>query len=110
MSLDQIKQAVKEFEAVQKKYADFGAWDSEPDMVFHYILADAWHIGTNTVSSDPEKWQLFTCSMDCTKAGKALAQAANKAVGLVLDDLEYETNHGWLATFLRDYCWRTVIR
>ena len=101
----EIKDAVKKFEACQKKYLKFGAWDTEPDSVFQWAIADAWAKGENTIKHDPNYWQLFTCSMNCNKAGKELGKAANKVVQLILSTERKDSR--MIGNWLQDYCWRT---
>ena len=71
----EIKDAVKSFEACQKEYLKFGAWDTEPDSVFQWAITDAWVKGENTIKHDPNYWQLFTSTMNCNKAGKELGKS-----------------------------------
>ena len=100
----EIKSAIKEFQAVQKKLIKFGAMDTEPDAVFQWAISDAWNEGKNTIKHDPHYWQLFTCSMNCDKAGLELGEAANKVVELILKVERKDSK--MIGNYLRDYCWR----
>jgi len=106
MSIEQVREAVKEFESVQQKYADFGAWDTEPDGVFQVLLKRAFVKGECKVPRSSSAWQLYTSSMDCTEAGEALGDACQRVVDLVVRTPLSERAE--LKRYLKGYCWRVM--
>jgi hypothetical protein len=104
MIVNQLKKAIEEFRAVQSKYSKFGAGDSEPDGVFQRRLQIAFMDGVDKVPVSGDRWELFTASMDCEEAARALHKAAQKAVRIILD--ARMRDRGKLESFLEDFCWR----
>lgn len=105
-SVEQVRLAVQEFEAVQQKYADYGAWDTEPDGVFQVLLKRAFVKGECKVPTSGSAWQLYTSSMNCSEAGSALGAAAKRAVDLVMRAPLSERAE--LQRYLKGYCWRVM--
>lgn len=105
--LERIKAAVKAFEVAQAKYAAFGAQDTEPDGVFQYTLAKAIAGSGVNLPTTGRDWQLFTSSMKCGTAARALTAACRKAVELIrgtpVEDVQK------VKAYLRDYCWRVNV-
>jgi hypothetical protein len=103
-TLEKVKTAVKEFEATQRKYRDYGALDSEPDGVWHRLLINTLAGKAPTPPRDGHGWELYASSMDCSEAADALFEAALHAIRAIescaIKDLAP------LQEYLRDYCWR----
>ena len=102
--IDLIKDAVKAFSDVQHRYARYGARDTEPDAVFQSLLVRAALGKPVETVLDGKAWQLFTSSMNCNTAAKALNKAARKAVDLVQACPLGESAE--LKEYLKAYCWR----
>lgn len=102
--LEQVKKSVKEFEATQTKYRDFGAADSEPDGVWQRLLALAIKGEAPSPPRTGQGWDLYASSMDCTEAAEALFDAALKTIQLIescpVRDLAV------VKQFIEKHCWR----
>ena len=80
--MNDVQEAFKEFDEVARKYSDYGSCDSEPYHVLRHAVKI--HLGLKD-SKNPvwmpatgEDWQLYTASMKCGKAAKALTAALKK--------------------------------
>jgi len=102
--VDQIRDAVKEFEGVQKKWASYGAYDSEPDGVFQGLLVRAFRGKKPKVPYSGDGWELYDSSMDCNQAASALHDAARKVVDLIETCPLVESNA--VKSYLEGHCWR----
>lgn len=102
--VERVREAVKYFEAVQQKYDDYGAWDTEPDGVFQSLLKRAFVKGECKVPYTGDAWELYTSTMDCELAGVALGDACQRVVDLIVRVPGSE--RGELKAFLKGYCWR----
>ena len=102
--LDKIKEAVAEFQATQKKYAKYGAYDTEPDGVFQSLMVRAFKGKKPQVPYDGDGWELYDSSMDCTTAASALHNAARKVVDLIQSCPISESAP--VKKYLQGYCWR----
>ena len=100
--LDKLKNLVKEFEKVQSKYSDFGAYDSEPDWVFQRVIRKAFEKGEVDIPTDGYEWELYTASMDCEEAAKELHDKATEVANFVVQVRDDENVH----KFIDEYCWR----
>lgn len=105
--LDRLKAAVKKFESAQAKYAEFGARDTELDGVFQWHLAQAVNGKKVTMPTSGRDWQLFTSSMKCGTAARALTTALRAAVLVIQGCTVKELPT--IREYLKDYCWRTVV-
>lgn len=82
-----IDAAVQHFEEVSRKFASFGAYDTEPRCQFQEIVDCASNDCPpphpfETMVAD-EWWQLYTCSMKCGTAARSLTAAAKKVDALI---------------------------
>ena len=102
--IDLIKEAVKTFSDVQRKYARYGARDTEPDAVFQSLLVRAALGKPVETALDGKAWQLFTSSMNCNAAAKALSKAARKAVELIQRCPLGESAD--VKEYIKAFCWR----
>lgn len=105
--LDRLKSAIKAFEAVQLKYSQYGAQDTEPDAVFQHTLAKTVNGKSVTIPTTPANWQLFSSTMKCGIAARALTAACKKAVAAINTAPVKEL--GAIKAYLRDYCWRATV-
>lgn len=102
--LDAVKTAIRNFEAAQVKYREYGAHDSEPDGVFQGIL---WKVINGEDAKIPQTgdgWELYDNSMDCREAAAALHLAALGAVQTIFACPIGESKE--LRKYIKDYCWR----
>lgn len=83
-----FEDAQENLDLVMTKFSDFGAADSEPTWVSEMVIKDYIKNYNNRLPLTGEKWQLFTHSMDCEEATKALNEATQKILG-VIDKLSY---------------------
>jgi len=78
-----IKKAVEKVWAVQDKYAEFGASDSEPSAIFRSLVRRALQGQPVTVPVTGEAWELYSSSMNCSRAAKSLHSATSKVIKLI---------------------------
>jgi hypothetical protein len=102
--VDQIFQEIKQFEALQVVYREYGARDTEPDGVFQRLLDKAVEGASPAVPSTGRGWDLYSQSMDCEKAAHALHDQACKIIQLI-ESCPIRTLSE-LKKRLNDYCWR----
>lgn len=102
--LQAVKKAIKNFEATQSKYSEFGAHDTEPDGVFQGILWRVIHDKDAKIPQTGDGWDLFDSSMDCTEAAAALHLAALGAVQAIFACPMGEGRE--VRKYIKDYCWR----
>ena len=104
--LDEFQKLVKQFEKVQRKYAKFGAEDTEPDGVFQVLLVRAFRGKKPEVPTTVRGWQVYDKPRaDLVAAALAAAAAACVESLATLDDKP----HGQVKEVeesLKDYCWR----
>lgn len=81
--LDQLKSAIRRFEAVQLEYSMYGARDTEPNAIFARIMCRAIKGKPVDIPADGDGWELYNHSMDCGEAAAAMFQAARAAVEIV---------------------------
>ena len=106
-SMNEIKNEIKNMESLMWELKDFGASDTEPDSVWHWILADTVNGKEPNVPSNGGGWQLFTLSMDCEDAANKLEVQAKRVVNLINEAPISKLNE--LREFLSDHCWRAQI-
>lgn len=80
----------------QLTYSKFGACDTEPDAEIQQAVVTAAEHGIVRL---PTNWQLFTASMDCQEAEKALNETLEPL-------LEYVAELGRVRQQIIDFCWR----
>ena len=109
-SLEAVQAAIKKFEEVQQKYAEYGANDTEPDMVFQCALVKTIEYDlADEMLDDANFWELYTTSMDCTEAAKQLAIAAQDCMDELEDALVDSDEREAVLRWIADYCWRINI-
>jgi len=95
---------IKKFEAVQSKYKSFGAYDTEPDGIFQWLIDQAVQGLKPDIPRTGSKWDLYDSSMDCTETASALHDQALAVVRAIencpVRDLDL------LQAKLQEYCWR----
>ena len=74
--------AVKKFEAVQEKFREQGAWDSEPSWVFKDMMRKAIKNGGEFVPECKRGWQLYSGGKGATAAAQ-LNTAAKRVHNLI---------------------------
>lgn len=71
---------IDHFREVQQQYAEFGASDTEPRVVFEYLIEDAFNGRGSPVPTSPEAWQIFSDMPGADVVALKLAEAAEPAV------------------------------
>lgn len=90
---NRVYKAIKNFEAVQDKYSDWGACDTEPNCTFKFILRR--HLSEKPVEfspsgdSDSNMWELFSSMSGWKRANRALTTACKKVL-TALDKATYK--------------------
>ncbi len=83
-SLKTFIRLMNDFVKAQKKYADCGAWDTEPSYHFRYGVANILR-GNPWKGLTPDEWELYT---ECSKrklAARALNTRMRRIERFVLD-------------------------
>lgn len=103
-TIDAVKAAIKNFEATQSKYSEYGAYDTEPDSVFQGILWKVINDEDTSIPMSGDGWELYANSMDCAEAASALHLACLSVVQAIFACRMTESKK--LRSYLKDYCWR----
>jgi replicative DNA helicase len=94
-----IKNEIRNFEALQEKYADMGAEDSEPDYIFQLIIARA--IKREAIDfNELIDWELYE-SPEKNSASDELSTQAMKVYELIQKFAQPEDFEEF-----KKYCWR----
>jgi hypothetical protein len=87
-----VREAFAKFEKAQSKYADYGAYDTEPrNVMCDYLSGVFLDSAPFPKPTTAEHWDLYTISMDCSEAAEALNHA--------LDELEATLKDLWFKGF-----------
>ena len=105
--MNEIKFEIQNMESLMVNLSGFGASDTEPDSVWHWILADTVNGKEPNIPSDGSGWQLFTASMDCEDAANKLEVQAKRVVNLINEAPISKLKE--LREFLSDHCWRAQV-
>jgi len=103
--LEEVKNAVENFEKVQYEYRNYGAFDTEPSSEWHYSIYQTLKNNKVTAPRSGDNWQLFTASMKCGEATRVLNKVSRESLKIILKykkDIE-------VRKFLNDYCWRVTL-
>lgn len=102
--VEQLKQALANWDRASEYYDNLGAADTEPECVFQSLLVKAFRGDDVTVPTSAHQWSLFTYSMNCDAAAHALYVAAQDVVDVIQNcPVKYLK---YLKPILSDYCWR----
>lgn len=104
-NLIKIKSLIQDFENVQKKYSDAGAWDTEPSFKFQLALKKAIVNKKNIIPKNdlPEWWELYIGEKNVNKAAVELTETANIIVNEVIENSDSISIRDYL---VERYCWR----
>jgi len=99
--------AIKDFETVQRKYGDRGAFDTEPRGVFMEILQQAARGEQYVIPDTPEEWQLFThnATPGQQRRNEAAVRALNSALRRILGMIEAEEDGYFLDALSKWFGW-----
>lgn len=96
--LSSVHKAVNAFNALQRKYRNFGASDSEATHLFRFVIESALdREDLNWSSLSPKEWQLYSASHGWEKVAAELTAAAKAVYDAVLAAPPKEVE------WLRDY-------
>ena len=122
-AFETIKTEVETMDFIQNSFANFGASDTEPDSVYHSLLADAVNGAEVNVPRTAEDWQLFTNMEHVEQVARAMASHTQLVVDLIqqymnarkpivimqLDNEQSDNERAKLVDYLRGYCWRACV-
>lgn len=114
-ALRTIKTEVETMDFIQRSFASFGASDTEPDSVYHSLLADAVNGAEVNVPRTAREWELFSGMEHVEQVAAAMASHTEYVVNLIQEYLvgqTYPNNFekvSKLKDYLRDYCWRACV-
>tara|TARA_B100000586_G_C19775629_1_gene287849 strand:- start:15 stop:437 length:423 start_codon:yes stop_codon:yes gene_type:complete len=114
-AFETIKTEVETMDFIQITFASFGASDTEPDSVYHSLLADAVNGADVEVPRTAREWELFSNMEHVEQVAAAMASHTEYVVNLIQEYLV--ANEQWnnfekvskLKDYLRDYCWRACV-
>lgn len=105
---DELVDEITLMEDLMHKYSEFGAEDTEPDWHFQNTLRKAINGEDGVIwPINAEWWELYTASMDCSEAGKALTKQAEKIVSVIRETKMKDFKQ--VQNLLKEYCWRVDI-
>lgn len=84
MSAEKLKAAIREFNATQDKYREFGANDTEPDSVFQWCLYQHYRGESHHMPKTADDWDLYSTVKGVGVAARALTSKLKKCL-TVLD-------------------------
>lgn len=94
-----FKEAADAWYATADKYADLGAYDTEPRAEFAEIVIELAQDRTPVVPTTVRGWQLFSEMKGNGFAAIALTRAARRVVRIGLEDrlsaIRYAESQGW---------------
>jgi hypothetical protein len=101
---EKLKQSISRFEALQKKYAEFGADGKGTQAQFQMGIKEMVTAKVNIFPLTPADWKLFKSMPDCPKVADALNQVAQETV-TQLQAIDWNSPMAeMIKTFLNDYC------
>ena len=110
MNFETIKTEVETMDFIMNSFANFGASDTEPDSVYHSLIADAVNGAEVNVPRTASEWQLFTNMEHVEPVARAMASHAEYVVNLIQQYCHKTSpNDTRLNDYLRDYCWRACV-
>lgn len=104
IALAAVKTAIRNFEAAQLKYREYGAQDTEPDSIFQGILWKVINDEDTDIPMSGDGWELYASSMDCKEAADALHLACLGVVQAIFSCPMIARRE--LRKYIKDYCWR----
>ena len=122
-AFETIKTEVETMDFIQNSFALFGASDTEPDSVYHSLLADAVNGAEVNVPRTAEEWQLFTNMEHVEPVARAMASHTQLVVNLIqqymnarkpivimqIDNEQSDIERTQLVDYLRGFCWRACV-
>jgi|GEM_PF-2516218 hypothetical protein len=109
MNYETIKTEVETMDFIQNSFASFGASDTEPDSVYHSLLADAVNDAEVNVPRTAREWELFTNMEHVEQVAAAMASHTEYVVNLIQEYLTSGEQVSKLQDYLRGYCWRACV-
>ena len=111
--VEKVKTEVETMDFIMNSFAKFGASDTEPDSVYHSLLADAVNGAEVNVPRTAREWELF-CNMEhVEQVARAMASHAEHVVNLIQHHMQdiilLDEDRKQLVDYLRDYCWRATV-
>lgn len=111
--VDYVRKQTLKFARMQAKYQATGAYDTEPDGVYQWILARTLESLSARSKlpkpmANPGYWQLYSDVEGADEAARVLATCALRTQ----DAMQAAVRQGeWddLADFIQDYCWRVSV-
>lgn len=98
--MSKFYEEVKKFEKLQDRYAEFGAYDTEPSTEFQYMLRQLIRGDEPVIPVGVRGWQLFSEMKGNGLAARALTRQAEKVVAAGKQD------HMGLMKYDREEMWR----
>ena len=122
-AFETIKTEVETMDFIQNSFASFGASDTEPDSVYHSLLADAVNGAEVDVPRTAREWELFSEMQHVEQVASAMASHTQHVVNLIqeymnarkpivimqIDNEQSDNERAKLVDYLRGYCWRACV-
>ena len=121
--VEKVKTEVETMDFIQTSFSKFGATDTEPDSVYHSLLADAVNGADVEVPRTAREWELFTEQEHAERVAGTMASHTQHVVNLIqeymnarkpivimqLDNEQSDIERAQLVDYLREYCWRACV-
>ena len=111
-NFETIRTEVETMDFIMHGFSKFGAEDTEPDSVYHSLLADAVNGAEVEVPRTASGWELYTMQ-DSNLAARAMASHTKYVVNLIQKHMgsncDGDLEKCKLVEYLRGYCWRACI-
>ena len=108
-AFETIKTEVETMDFIQNSFASFGASDTEPDSVYHSLLADAVNGADVEVPRTAREWELFHNMEHVEQVAAAMGSHTEYVVNLIQEYLASGEQVSKLQDYLRGYCWRACV-
>jgi len=99
----ELKKLVRDFTDLQDNLAQYGAADTEPDVVFQRVLRRSV-AGEDFLPKNADNWQLYSDMPGADEAAFKLTEAADKIRSYIRETTIAESKE--IRNFIKGYCWR----
>ena len=90
VTLESYDELVDQFRAVQEKYSEYGACDTEPRYFFHLAIEQAKK-GIVEIPQNSDEWDIFASMEGHEKVSSAMTEITTKIVNLLIS--KYDNNN-----------------
>ena len=99
----ELKKLVRDFTDLQDNLAQYGAADTEPDVVFQRVLRRSVE-GVDFLPTTADDWQFYSDIPGVDEAAFKLTETADKIRSFIRETTIAESLE--IRNFIEGYCWR----